>query len=256
MHERSTALVRERTLGGLARPPGRRLPPAGRRHAPSRARPPRDVARAVLDGERGELASQLDRLPEPRARRAAATRSRAARARSPDALAATHGPRAARRARASANGLGGFTGDGREYVIALDGRRARRRCPWSNVLANPALRHARHGVGPGAHLVGEQPREPPHAVRERSRHRPHGRGVLPPRRGRPARAGARRRAPLRARRPATPRWIVRARARASPASRHGATASRTSSRSSSRASDPVKLSLLTLTNRSGPRRGA
>ena len=34
------------------------------------------------------------------------------------------------------NGIGGFTPDGREYVIVLDGDRETP-LPWSNVLANP-----------------------------------------------------------------------------------------------------------------------
>ena len=36
------------------------------------------------------------------------------------------------------NGLGGFTRDGREYVVVLDGERETP-LPWSNVLANPAF---------------------------------------------------------------------------------------------------------------------
>jgi cyclic beta-1,2-glucan synthetase len=36
------------------------------------------------------------------------------------------------------NGLGGFTPDGREYVVVLDGERETP-LPWSNVMANPAL---------------------------------------------------------------------------------------------------------------------
>ena len=36
------------------------------------------------------------------------------------------------------NGLGGFTPDGREYVVVLDGERETP-LPWSNVLANPAF---------------------------------------------------------------------------------------------------------------------
>ena len=37
-----------------------------------------------------------------------------------------------------ANGLGGFTPDGREYVVVLDGERETP-LPWSNVLANPTF---------------------------------------------------------------------------------------------------------------------
>jgi cyclic beta-1,2-glucan synthetase len=36
------------------------------------------------------------------------------------------------------NGLGGFTHDGREYVVVLEGERETP-LPWSNVLANPAF---------------------------------------------------------------------------------------------------------------------
>ena len=36
------------------------------------------------------------------------------------------------------NGLGGFTPDGREYVVVLEGERETP-LPWSNVLANPTV---------------------------------------------------------------------------------------------------------------------
>ena len=36
------------------------------------------------------------------------------------------------------NGYGGFTRDGREYMVVLDGERETPP-PWSNVLANPAF---------------------------------------------------------------------------------------------------------------------
>ena len=36
------------------------------------------------------------------------------------------------------NGFGGFTRDGREYVVVLDGERETP-LPWSNVLANPSF---------------------------------------------------------------------------------------------------------------------
>ena len=38
------------------------------------------------------------------------------------------------------NGIGGFTPDGREYVVVLEGDRETP-LPWSNVLANPDVRH-------------------------------------------------------------------------------------------------------------------
>ena len=73
------------------------------------------AARAVLRGDRGSLAEQLRHEPEPPA--------------VPPELAATPRPSPAARPRADAppedlvfwNGLGGFTRDGREYVIVIDG---------------------------------------------------------------------------------------------------------------------------------------
>ena len=44
------------------------------------------------------------------------------------------------------NGLGGFTPDGREYVVVLDGERETP-LPWSNVLANPDAGHHREQFG-------------------------------------------------------------------------------------------------------------
>src|SRR6185436_5854907 len=90
------------------------------------------VARVVLRGDLGGLASQLDR-PSPwlypggdvppsaelRFARAAATPVEAP----PLVLE---------------NGLGGFTHDGREYVIVLDGDRETP-LPWSNVMANASF---------------------------------------------------------------------------------------------------------------------
>ncbi len=90
------------------------------------------VARVVLLGELGELAAQLDR-PAPW-------------------LYAGHdvppsvGVQPPRPAPTPVsvpplvmeNGLGGFTRDGREYVVVLDGERETP-LPWSNVLANPTF---------------------------------------------------------------------------------------------------------------------
>ena len=88
------------------------------------------VARAVLSDERGTLAEQLKRgvtaalrtpplMPEPRA----VSDEHAAGVSLPDGLLLS-------------NGLGGFTRDGREYVIC-SGAGQRTPLPWSNVLANP-----------------------------------------------------------------------------------------------------------------------
>ena len=68
------------------------------------------------------------------------------------------------------NGIGGFTPDGREYVIVLDGDRETP-LPWSNVLANPGVRHGAERVGRGLYVGRQQPGKPVDAVRERSDHR-------------------------------------------------------------------------------------
>jgi cyclic beta-1,2-glucan synthetase len=93
------------------------------------------VARAVLSGERGTLAAQLGRpeamTPEPsplipsRPSRIAAASPRAE-------LAVVVPPLVL------GNGLGGFTEDGREYVVTLDSDRETP-LPWANVLANPSF---------------------------------------------------------------------------------------------------------------------
>ena len=63
------------------------------------------------------------------------------------------------------NGIGGFTPDGREYVVVLDGDRETP-LPWSNVLANPEFGTMVSSGGAAFTLGGEQPREPPDAVCE------------------------------------------------------------------------------------------
>jgi cyclic beta-1,2-glucan synthetase len=94
------------------------------------------VARVVLPGDLGELSQQLDRpapwlfdehdvastavLPTPRAG--------AQQMRERDEVSVP--------LRVMENGVGGFTPDGREYVVVLDGDRETP-LPWSNVLANP-----------------------------------------------------------------------------------------------------------------------
>ena len=89
------------------------------------------AARAVLSGERGELANQLDwpaaTWPEP---------EDLIRVREP----APGGPQAEVVALqlTFANGTGGFTEDGRVYVIVIEGPGATP-MPWANVIANPVL---------------------------------------------------------------------------------------------------------------------
>ncbi|HRD91131.1 MAG TPA: glucoamylase family protein, partial [Accumulibacter sp.] len=90
------------------------------------------VARAVITDGRGTLAEQLDyrRLAEPRVPRLTATRAyRGERLRG-----ATRAAEAAPRDLILFNGLGGFTPDGREYVVTLAPGQVTP-APWVNVLA-------------------------------------------------------------------------------------------------------------------------
>ncbi len=86
------------------------------------------VARVVLRGDLGGLAPQLDR-PAPWIYPAAAGVAPSAAFTRP-APASIDAP-----ALVLGNGTGGFTDDGREYAIVLDGERETP-LPWSNVLAN------------------------------------------------------------------------------------------------------------------------
>ncbi|MGA8048629.1 MAG: glucoamylase family protein [Burkholderiales bacterium] len=89
------------------------------------------VARAVFTDSQGALADQVKQRPlpgEPAIMRFAATRARSAEpARSAETAA---------RDLVLFNGLGGFTADGREYVITISNGQTTP-APWVNVLANP-----------------------------------------------------------------------------------------------------------------------
>ncbi|HEY2435070.1 MAG TPA: glucoamylase family protein [Vicinamibacterales bacterium] len=87
------------------------------------------VARIVLRGDFGGLAPQLDRKAPWLSRGEIIPQSSALRAPTPAPVHASVGPRVME------NGVGGFTPDGREYVIVLDGDRETP-LPWSNILAN------------------------------------------------------------------------------------------------------------------------
>jgi cellobiose phosphorylase len=93
------------------------------------------AARAVLGADRGSLTEQIDRSADlepapilPFTPAAIPTKIGAQTARPPEGLSFW-------------NGFGGFTCDGREYVIVIDGtsqsRPALPPAPWTNVLANP-----------------------------------------------------------------------------------------------------------------------
>ncbi|MEJ7668260.1 MAG: glucoamylase family protein [Casimicrobiaceae bacterium] len=88
------------------------------------------VARVVLSDSRGSLAEQIGtrRPKEPALPRFEATRTQR-----PEAATATE---TLKRDLIVDNGLGGFTPDGKEYVITT-GRGYTTPAPWANVLANP-----------------------------------------------------------------------------------------------------------------------
>ena len=90
------------------------------------------AARAILRGDAGSLAAQLDQAPAPDTLPADLSVTAATTTATPDKSSA------AGEALLFANGLGGFTLDGREYVLTLHGRE-RPPAPWSNVLANPGF---------------------------------------------------------------------------------------------------------------------
>jgi cellobiose phosphorylase len=86
------------------------------------------VARVVLDDGRGTLAEQVARKLPPERRTAPLLPTQPHRAEAVTAIAVSE--------LALFNGVGGFTPDGREYVIAAPAG-VRPPAPWVNVLANP-----------------------------------------------------------------------------------------------------------------------
>ncbi|CAN7672498.1 cyclic beta 1-2 glucan synthetase [Pseudoduganella sp. LjRoot289] len=88
------------------------------------------VARVIISDERGTLAEQLKR-PGPAALRMPPLMADS-RGEYDEAGPHTHAPHGLQ----LANGIGGFSADGSEYVI-VTGEGQRTPAPWSNVLANP-----------------------------------------------------------------------------------------------------------------------
>ena len=92
------------------------------------------VARAVLGGNRGDLRAHLD-VPHPVEN--SGRQAFAANADIQASMAPPHvDPPAAPPARKLSNGLGGFSADGRSYTIILKGDQETP-MPWANVIANP-----------------------------------------------------------------------------------------------------------------------
>ena len=128
------------------------------------------VARAIITDGRGTLAEQISRRgpAERRVSRLMPTR--------------THRPDVAdalpQRDLILSNGLGGFTPDGREYVIApVPGQMTP--APWVNVLANPHFGTVHLGERYGLYLGRECAPIPPHALAQRPGQRCRRRSPLP-----------------------------------------------------------------------------
>ena len=131
------------------------------------------VARVVLNGERGDLASQLDR---PVAAEAPLEEFDVS-----DAPAAA-GARQQRPRLRFDNGYGGFSDDGREYVVVTEGE-GDTPLPWVNVLANPGFGTIVSASG-ATFTWSENSRENRLTpLRQRRRPRPERRALLPARRG-------------------------------------------------------------------------
>jgi cyclic beta-1,2-glucan synthetase len=94
------------------------------------------VARGVLSGDRGELASQLDR-PYPEQQTAAPDKAVASRAPAVTGASESAAPPDVPPL-TFANGVGGFTEGGAEYAVVLEGDQETP-MPWANVIANPTF---------------------------------------------------------------------------------------------------------------------
>ncbi len=90
------------------------------------------VARVVIQGDLGELSRELDRPAPWLYAEHDVPASAALRPPNPGATTVPVPPLVME------NGYGGFTVDGREYVVVLDGERETP-LPWSNVLSNPTF---------------------------------------------------------------------------------------------------------------------
>ncbi|MBW8862513.1 MAG: carbohydrate-binding protein, partial [Acidobacteria bacterium] len=130
VHAQLTSLLREPRWGGWLDKPG------GMFLVRSDGMPDVDQhllsasARIVLRGDYGDLGPQLDRKAPWLSEAEIVPPSSVLRSPAPETSVASPG------SRVMENGVGGFTPDGREYVICLDGDRETP-LPWSNVLANP-----------------------------------------------------------------------------------------------------------------------
>ena len=142
--------ARQRAVAHVEAPARRRLPAARRSDGPGRAHAARGgrAARCCAATAATCARSSTRRMPVQPARR---RRSRRRRRVAPATRPATQRSRLP--PMTLTNGLGGFTDDGRTYAIVLEGDQETP-MPWVERDRQPALRHHRHRVGCGAHLVG------------------------------------------------------------------------------------------------------
>ena len=136
------------------------------------------MARAVLVGRRGTLSEQLSRLQEADAASAATSappRAPAVRGLIVGRCSGAAEPRVLQRPRGIHRGRPRVRDDPRCRAVDTG--------PVDQRHRQSRLRLPGRGRGQRLHLVGIQPREPAHALVERSGHRPAGRGSLCARRG-------------------------------------------------------------------------
>ena len=198
------------------------------------------VARAILSDDRGGLAQQLDRPAPSWTDSATPSLPRPLRT-APRVTPIEPVPVPGL---TLANGLGGFAGGGREYVIVLEGAEETP-SPWVNVIANPisgrsSRPRARPTPGPGTAARTGSPLSPttPSAIRPR---KPSLFGTT-----RRARPGRPRQVPCPGR-PTAGRYVIRHAAGVTRFA-HAAAGIRQELAVFVDDVDPVKLSLLTLTN--------
>jgi cyclic beta-1,2-glucan synthetase len=114
------------------------------------------VARAVVGGNRGDLRAQLDK-PHPAQSRRVPAFAAAVTAEPGPARPSPIDPAMAPPPMTLTNGLGGFTSEGRTYAIVLEGDQETP-LPWVNVIANPSFGTVVTASG-AAHTWSENSRE-------------------------------------------------------------------------------------------------
>ena len=129
------------------------------------------VARVIVSDTAGTLAEQMDRHA---GLEVAVPKFRPIRSRRAEIPLAVEMPT---HDLAAFNGSGGFTHDGREYVVTTTPE-SPTPAPWVNVLANPWFGSVVSESGERVHLVRKRALVPPDTVEQRRRRRRHRRGLL------------------------------------------------------------------------------